>query len=339
VDEVTCGVAESGVVGVIQGHHKSDRMVGLRADMDALPIPETTGVPYASQTPGMMHACGHDGHTAMLLGAARYLCEHRDFAGQIVLVFQPAEEAGAGGEAMLNDGLLERWPMQQIYALHNQPGIPVGRYAIREGAMLASSDMFDISVTGKGGHAAAPQTSIDSIVTAATIISAGQSIVARNLSPFASAALSFTQINAGDSYITIPEQAAISGTIRALDEGVRALVKARLEQVVSSAADLYDAKAEITFLGGYPVLCNHLEQTIQATQVACSIVGDSHVDPSCAPILASEDFAFMLNKIPGAYIFIGNGDTKSLHNSGYDFNDAAIPYGCAFLTQIALLES
>lgn len=335
VDEVTGGVAQSGIVAVIEGRKGPGGTVGLRADMDALPIAETTGLAYASDTDGHMHACGHDGHTAMLLGAARYLSETRDFAGRVVLVFQPAEEGGAGGEAMLKDGLLRRWPMQQIYGLHNQPGIPVGRYAIREGAMLASSDMFDVTITGKGGHAAAPQTATDSLVTAATIIASAQSVVSRNLSPFDAAALSITRISSGDSYITIPEIACFSGTIRTLDERTRGMIKSRLEEIVHAGAKLHGAKAEIDFLGGYPVLKNHREHTVRAADAARSIVAADAVDADCAPILASEDFAFMLNEVPGAYIFIGNGDTAPLHNSAYNFNDKAIPFGCAYLVQVA----
>lgn len=336
VDEITENIAQSGIVGVIRGKQPGSAMVGLRADMDALPIHETTNLPYASQIPGMMHACGHDGHTAMLLAAAKYLCENRDFAGSVVLIFQPAEETGAGGKAMIDQGLFKHWPVKAVYGLHNQPGMPLGNFASRCGPMLASSDEFDITINGKGGHAAAPHTTIDPLMVAATILSAAQCIVARNLSPFDSAALSVTRLEAGDSYNTIPPVATMSGTIRTLNEKARHIVKERLKQVVEHSAALHGAEALLQFKVGYPVLDNHPKNATRATEVARGIVPSEQVNDDCTPILASEDFAFMLNEVPGAYMLLGNGNTASLHNEAYDFNDDAIPYGSAFLVGAAL---
>ncbi len=336
VDEITENIAQSGIVAVIKGAREGSRRVGLRADMDALPIPEQTNLAYASKHEGLMHACGHDGHTAMLLGAARYLCENRDFAGSVVLIFQPAEETGAGGKAMIDEGLFKKWPVDAVYGLHNQPGIEIGHFICRKGPMLASSDEFDITIHGKGGHAAAPQTAIDPLMVASSILSAAQAIVARNLSPFDSAALSVTRLEAGDSYNTIPPVATMSGTIRTLNEKARAMMKERLRQVVEHSAALHGATAELNIKTGYPVLDNTPANAAYIADVARSIVPESQVNGDCTPILASEDFAFMLQEVPGAYMLMGNGSTASLHNAAYDFNDAAIPYGSSFLVTAAL---
>ena len=332
-DEVVTGLGRTGVVGVIKGRNAPGngdiRVVGLRADMDALPIEEATELPYASKTPGRMHACGHDGHTAMLLGAARYLSETRNFAGDAVVIFQPAEEGGAGAAAMIKDGLLDRFNIEQVYGMHNGPGIPVGSFAIRPGPIMASTDAVDIRIEGRGGHAARPHTSIDSVMVGAQLITALQSIVSRSIDPLESAVVSICEFHAGNARNVIPQTAELRGTIRALTPEVRALVGKRLTEVVEGAARMTGARIDLNIERGYPVVVNHEAQTDVAIRVAKQVAGDGNVH-EMPPLMGGEDFAYMLEQRPGAFIFCGNGDSAGLHHPAYDFNDAAIVYGTSY---------
>ena len=329
-DEVVEGVGRTGVVGVIKGSTDSKgRVIGLRADMDALPIIEQTGLDHASKTPGKMHACGHDGHTAMLLGAAKYLAETRNFDGTAVVIFQPAEEGGAGGEAMIRDGLADRWNIQEFYGMHNMPGIPVGTFAIKPGAMMAAADQFDIVVTGKGGHAAKPHECIDTTLTAAQIIVALQSVVARNIDPLKNAVISVCVV-ATDStaHNVIPQVVRLKGTARSLDAGVRDQLEEGITRVATNIAAAMGATARIDYQRGYPVTMNDEQATEWAAEVARDVAGD--VNLSMQPMMGGEDFSYMLNERPGAYIFVGNGDTAMVHHPAYDFNDEAIPAGSSW---------
>jgi amidohydrolase len=332
-DEVATGLGRTGVVGVIKGRKppgKGDvRVIGLRADMDALPIEEATGLPHASKTPGRMHACGHDGHTAMLLGAARYLAETRNFAGDAVVIFQPAEEGGAGAAAMIKDGLFDRFPVDQVYGMHNGPGIPIGSFAIRPGPIMASTDAVNIRIEGRGGHAARPHISIDSVFVGAQLITALQSIVSRSVDPLESAVVSICEFHAGSARNVIPQTAELKGTVRALTAEVRALVEKRLRDVIDGVARMTGAKIDLDFERGYPVVVNHAAQTDIAVEVARKVAGESNVR-EMPPLMGGEDFAYMLERRPGAFIFCGNGDTAGLHHPAYDFNDDAIVYGTSY---------
>ncbi|AVX05362.1 hippurate hydrolase [Maritalea myrionectae] len=334
-DEVVSGIGKTGVVGIIKGNKDSSgKVIGLRADMDALPIHEQTDKPYASKTPGKMHACGHDGHTAMLLGAAKYLAETRNFDGTVAVIFQPAEEGGAGGKAMVDDGMMDRFGIQEVFGMHNFPGIPVGEFAIREGGIMAAADMWNIKVVGVDSHAAMPHKSVDPIVVASHIILALQSIVARNVDPVQSAVVSTTIINGGSAHNIIPMNVELAGTVRALDPDVRLQVKQRLISIAETVAAGFGAKAEVDYRDGYPVTMNAADQTAFATEVAKKLVGDERVDGNTEPSLGGEDFSFMSNARPGAFIFVGNGDTAGLHQDQYDFNDEIIPYGCSYWAQL-----
>ncbi|WP_347267524.1 M20 aminoacylase family protein [Paracoccus sp. (in: a-proteobacteria)] len=330
VDEVTEGVGRTGVVGVIKGRSDSrGRVIGLRADMDALPIREATGAEHASRTPGVMHACGHDGHTAMLLGAARYLAETRNFDGTAVLIFQPAEEGGGGGQVMIQDGLVERWGIQEFYGMHNMPGYPTGTFAIREGAMMAAADTIEITVTGKGGHAAKPNDTIDTALVAAQIIVALQSIVSRNVDPLQSGVISICAIETDSTaHNVIPQVVRLRGTARSLAPEVRDQLEEGIIRVATHTAAAFGATAEVLYERGYPVTSNHPEATVHAAEVARQIAGD--VDMDMQPLMAGEDFSYMLNERPGAYIFVGNGDTAMVHHPAYDFDDNAIPAGSSW---------
>jgi hippurate hydrolase len=335
VDEVTTAIGRTGVVGVIRGRKNSaGRVIGLRADMDALPLREATGKPYASEVDGKMHACGHDGHTAMLLGAARYLAETRNFDGTAVVIFQPAEEGGAGGKAMIEDGLMERWGIQEVYGMHNSPGLPVGQFAIRPGPILAATDEFTIDITGYGGHAAKPHTTIDPIIVGVAIVQALQTIVSRTINPTDSVVVSVTKFHAGEAYNIIPSTAQVAGTVRTLRAEDRNFAEKRIRAIVRGIADAHGAKAEIDYDRNYPITRNHPRQTEFAIGVASGIAGPQNVDADTPPILAGEDFSYMLEARPGAFIFIGNGDTAGLHNPAYDFNDEIIPIGCSYWARL-----
>ena len=329
-DEVVEGIGRTGVVGVIRGRSDSKgRVIGLRADMDALPIIEQTGLPYASKVPGKMHACGHDGHTAMLLGAAKYLTETRNFDGTAVVIFQPAEEGGGGGREMVRDGLMERFAIQEAYGRHNMPGIPVGTFAIRPGAMMAAADQFDVTVTGKGGHAAKPHDCVDSVLVAAQIIVALQSIASRNVDPLKEVVVSVcTVATESDSYNVIPQSVTLKGTVRTLDPKVQDFVEERIKAVVTGIAGALGAMAEIDYRRGYPVTMNDDHATGHAAEVARQIAGGC--DMTVAPMMGAEDFSFMLNERPGAYIFTGNGDTAMVHHPAYNFDDEVIPFGASW---------
>ncbi|WP_375598288.1 M20 aminoacylase family protein [Devosia sp. Naph2] len=333
-DEVVTGIGGTGVVAVIKGRGTGERMIGLRADMDALPMTEKTGLPHASTHEGRMHACGHDGHTAMLLGAAKYLAETRNFDGRVALIFQPAEEGGGGGKVMLDDGLLDRFDIAEVYGMHNWPGMPVGTFGIRTGGIMAATDRFYVDIVGKGGHAARPHATIDPIIVAAQMVTALQTIVSRNLDPLDSAVLSVTMVEAGEADNVISRTAKIIGTVRTLDGGVQDFIEARLAEFVPQFARSFGAEASVRYARGYPVTVNSPEQTEFAASVARDIVGPGQVDADAVPSMGGEDFSFMLNERPGAYIFLGNGDSTELHTDTYDFNDEAIPVGVSYWVRL-----
>ena len=335
VDEVVTGLGRTGVVGVIKGKGNSDKVIGLRADMDALPVTERTGKPYASANQGKMHACGHDGHTAMLLGAARHLAETRNFDGTVVVIFQPAEEGGGGGRAMVQDGLMERFGISEVFGMHNMPGIPLGEFAIREGGIMAGTDQFAIDIEGHGGHAAMPHLTTDPVVVAAHIITGLQTLVSRNIDPIRSAVLSVTTVNAGTAYNVIPRTARLTGTVRTLDEEVRQQMEEGIKRLAPQLAQAFGATATVNWLPGYPVTVNASRQTDFAAEIAQEVAGEERVQANVDPTMGGEDFAYMLNARPGAYIFIGNGDSSDLHTDTYDFNDEAIPLGVSYWVRLA----
>ncbi|MGJ4887271.1 M20 aminoacylase family protein [Bradyrhizobium sp. HKCCYLR20261] len=335
-DEVVTGLGKTGVVGVIKGRKPGNgdvKVLGLRADMDALPIEEITGLPYASKVPGMMHACGHDGHTAMLLGAARYLAETRNFAGEVAVIFQPAEEGGGGADAMIKDGLIERFKIDQVYGMHNGPGLPVGAFAIRQGPLMASTDSVDITIEGHGGHAAKPHNCIDSLMVGAQLVTALQQVVARNVDPLEAAVLSICEFHAGNARNVIPHSAVLRGTVRTLTPKVRELMEKRVREVVAGVAQMTGAKIDLAYTRGYPVVVNHAEQTEIAIRAAKEVAGDANVH-EMPPMMGGEDFAYMLEARPGAFIFVGNGDSAGLHHPAYNFNDEAIVYGTSFFIKV-----
>ena len=334
-DEVATGIGRTGVVGVVRGKGRSsNRAIGLRADMDALPIQEVRDLPYRSTVPGKMHACGHDGHMTMLLGAAKYLADTRDFDGSAVLIFQPAEEGGGGGEAMVEDGLMERFGIESVYGMHNIPGMAVGTFAVRPGPIMASTDRFTITIEGRGGHAALPQNAIDSVLVASHVIIALQTIVSRNLDPLQSAVVSVCALDAGEAFNVLPQSVTMRGTMRTLSQEVRAAVKGRLEALVRDIAAGFGATGRVEYGASYPVTENHPAETDFMAGVAESLVGPKQVDRSVAPMMTAEDFSYMLGRRPGAYMFIGNGDSASLHHPLYDFNDEAAPFGAALWARL-----
>jgi amidohydrolase len=334
-DEVVTGLGRTGVVGVIRGRtNTSARVIGLRADMDALPIEEATNLPYQSKTPGKMHACGHDGHTAMLLGAAKYLAETRNFDGTAVVIFQPAEEGGAGGDLMVKDGLMERFGVQEVYGMHTWPGVPLGHFAIRPGPIMAAADRFTITIKGKGGHAAYPHDGIDPIVTAAHVITALQTVASRNVDPLESVVVSTCTVRAGETFNVIPQTATLLGTVRTLSAEIRDLAEARIRALVENVCAAFGAKVEIEYNRGYPVTVNNAEKTQFMASVAKAVAGESAVNLEIPPEMGAEDFSFMLEKRPGAYIFIGNGDSAGVHHPAFDFNDQATPYGVSLWAKI-----
>jgi hippurate hydrolase len=335
-DEVVEGVGRTGVVGVIRGRAPG-RAIGLRADMDALPIQEATGLPHASTVPGVMHACGHDGHTAMLLGVAQYLCETRNFAGEAVVIFQPAEEGGAGGRVMVEDGLMDRFGIAEVYGLHNAPGLPVGHFAIRPGAMLASADEFRVTVQGRGGHAGVPHRAVDAAVVASHIVVALQTVVSRNADPLGSIVVTVGAMRTDSTASNvIADRVEVAGTVRCLDPALRDLAEARIPALIRATAAAFGAEARVDYERGYPVTINAPDQTAFAAEVAAEIAGPERVDRNAPPIMPAEDFAFMLEARPGAYIFLGNGDSAMCHHPAYEFDDGAIPWGASWLA--ALIE-
>jgi len=332
--EVHRGVGGTGVVGVLRAGDGPQK-IGLRADMDALPIEEETNLAYSSRNHGRMHACGHDGHTTMLLGAARYLAETRNFNGTVHLIFQPGEEGIGGALAMLNDGLFERFPCDAVYGLHNRPGMVVGKYAICPGPAMAGGAFFDIAITGKGAHGARPEESIDSALVACHIGTALQSIVARNIAAWDNAVLSVTRVLAGNAYNVIPATATLGGTVRAMRRETLTKVEAAMRRVATGTAAAFGATASLDFRLIFAPLVNHAGHTEAIADAAAELVGEAHVDRAKPPAMASEDFAFMLERVPGAYINIGNGeDSAPVHNAHYNFNDAAIPYGSAVFARL-----
>ncbi len=334
ITDITTGIAQSGLVAVIEGRtNTSGRTIGLRADMDALPITEATGLDYASTHAGKMHACGHDGHTAILLGAAQYLAETRNFDGRVVLIFQPAEEGGGGGNVMVEEGLMDRWSIDEVYGLHNSPGDAVGTFSIRAGALLAAADEFDITLTGQGGHAAAPHEAIDTNLAAAHVVVALQSIASRNVDPVKQVVVSVCTLRSDtDSHNVLPQTVRLRGTVRTLDAGVRDLAQDRLQAIVTHTAAAHQCSAEINYMRGYPVTINAEENTVFAADAAEAV--SPGVDRNVPPIMAGEDFSYMLNQRPGAYIILGNGDGPTVHHPQYNFNDDAIPAGCSWFAEM-----
>ena len=338
ITDITMGIGKTGVVAVIKGRTDTlGRVIGLRADMDALPIHEATGLEYASTFPGKMHACGHDGHTAMLLGAAQYLAETRNFDGTAVIIFQPAEEGGGGGLEMCKDGLMERWSIQEVYGMHNMPGFPVGEFAIRSGALLAAADEFSLTIVGRGGHAAAPHEAIDPNVAAAHVILALQSVASRIVDPLRQVVVSVCGLHSDtEAHNVIPQVVRINGTVRTLDPAVRDMVEAKIKQLICMTAQAYDCKAEVVYERGYPVTVNSEKNTDYAADAALSVSGS--IDTNTPPIMAAEDFSYMLEERPGAYIMVGNGDGATVHHPEYNFNDDAIPAGCSWCAEIVELR-
>jgi amidohydrolase len=338
--EVERGFGGTGLVGVIK-NGTSKRVIGLRADMDALPIQEANRFPHRSTHPGKMHACGHDGHTAMLLGAARYLAETRPFDGTVVLIFQPAEEGGGGARKMLKDGLFERHPVDAVFGMHNWPGQPVGQFGTRSGALMASSNEFEIRIEGRGSHAALPHLGIDPVFVAVQVAQGLQGIVTRSKKPVDAAVLSITMIHAGDATNVVPDVATISGTVRTFDEAVTDLIEERLRRITIGTAEAHGAKASVEFVRNYPPTVNHAREADYACAVLDDIVGAENVLRDCEPTMGAEDFSFLLQARPGAFIFIGNGDGAhrdgghglgpcTLHNASYDFNDDLLALGATF---------
>ena len=339
------GLGQTGVVGIIK-RGSSDKAVGLRADMDALPMQEKNTFAHRSNHDGKMHACGHDGHTAMLLGAAHYLAQHGTFDGTVYVIFQPAEEGGAGAQRMIADGLFEQCPMQAVFGMHNWPGMPVGSFAVREGPMMASSNEFAVTVKGKGAHAAQPHMGIDPIMVAVQIAQSWQTIVARNVSPVDSAVLSITQIHSGSATNIIPDQATLIGTVRTFTTEVLDMMEANMARIAEHTAAAFGATMDFRFRRNYPALVNHARQTELCAGVLRELVGAQNLNAQIEPTMGAEDFAFMLQAKPGCYVFIGNGDGDhraaghglgpcNLHNASYDFNDALLPLGATYWVRLA----
>ena len=335
VDEVVTGIGRTGVVGVIRGARgEVGRTIGLRADMDALPIREAVERPYASTIEGRMHACGHDGHTAMLLGAAKYLAETRNFSGNAIVIFQPAEEQGGGGREMVADGLMERFGIEEVYGLHNRPGLEAGKFVTRPGPVMASADEFEIRLSGRGGHAARPHQCIDLIVAGAAIVQGLQTIASRNADPVKGVVVSVSQFHAGATSNVLAQTASLSGTVRALDAATRDLAQTRLTELARTIARAYGAEAEVIYARDYPVTRNDAGRARFAATVAAEVAGAANVDGNADPVMGAEDFSYMLEARPGAMMYIGNGPSAGLHNPAYDFNDAIIPLGCSYWVRL-----
>jgi hippurate hydrolase len=343
--EVHRGLGKTGVVGVLR-RGNSSRSVGLRADMDALPIQELNTFDHRSLNEGRMHACGHDGHTAMLLGAARHLAKHGEFDGTIVFIFQPAEEGGAGAKAMIADGLFERFPVDGVFGIHNWPGLPAGSFGVTEGPIMASSNEFKIVIKGVGAHAALPHNGRDPVFTTVQIANGLQGIITRNKKPIDTAVLSITQIHAGDAVNVVPNEAWISGTVRTFTTEVLDLIESRMHKIAESTAEAYDCSASVTFLRNYPPTVNDAAETQFAAEVMREVVGADSVNTNIEPTMGAEDFSFMLLEKPGCYAFLGNGDGGHreaghgagpcmLHNASYDFNDELLPVGSTYWVRLA----
>ncbi len=334
--EVTTGLGKTGVVGVIKGSGDGPS-IGLRADMDALPIDEMNDTPWKSQNAGVMHACGHDGHTTMLLGAAKYLAETRNFNGTVNVIFQPAEEGYAGAKAMMDDGLFEKFPCDQVYGLHNWPQMPAGSIAAVPGPIMAAADKFDITVRGKGAHGAMPQNGVDPIVIGSQIVTALQSLVSRSKDPIETAVISITMFHAGAAFNVIPEEAVLSGTVRTFNPEVQDLIEAGMKRIAEGIASGMGGSAEVDFRRGYPATVNHVAQTQLAADVAGGIVGPENVRNDVDPTMGGEDFAFMLNEKPGCYLWLGQGggaSSENVHHPQYDFNDSVLPIGASVLARL-----
>jgi amidohydrolase len=339
------GLGVTGVVGIIKSGN-SPRAIGLRADMDALPVQEVNSFPHASRHPGKMHACGHDGHTTMLLGAAHYLSTHRNFDGTVYLIFQPAEEGGGGARRMIEDGLFKQFPMDAVYGMHNWPGLPTGSFGVVAGPMMASSNEFRVVVKGKGGHAAQPHRGIDPVMVAVQVAQSWQTIISREKNPLDTAVLSITQIHAGSATNVIPDEAVLIGTVRTFTTAVLDLIEKRMEEIARGVAGGFNAGIEFAFKRNYPPLVNHAAQTAFAVEAMLAVAGAGRVDTSVEPTMGAEDFAYMLQAKPGCYVFIGNGEGDhragghglgpcQLHNASYDFNDQLLPIGASYWVKLA----
>lgn len=337
INELYTEFAPTGVVGIIKGN-KDGRWIALRADIDALDIIEENKIAYCSTIPGKMHACGHDGHTATLLGTAKYLSEHRDFAGTVVVIFQPAEENEGGARVMVENGLFERFPIEAVYGIHNQPNMQLNHFYVTHGPMMASYDVFEIKITGVGAHAAAPHLSKDTILTATQIVNGLQSIVSRNADPLSSLVVSVTQIHSGDTWNVIPQQAVIRGTVRTFDAKIQDMAENRIKQIATGIASTFEAKAEVDYQRRYPATINYAKQADIAIKAAKNVVGEASVIIDPNPSMGAEDFAFMLKKIPGAYVWLGAGQGANLHNPAYNFNDEVLTTGVEYFIEIVKQE-
>ncbi|MFW2587585.1 M20 aminoacylase family protein [Sagittula sp. SSi028] len=333
VTEIHEGIARSGVVAIIEGRAPG-RTIGLRADMDALPMEDLSGTEHASTVPGMAHTCGHDGHTTMLLGAAKYLAETRNFAGRVALLFQPAEENEGGGRIMVEEGVMDRFDIAEVYGIHNMPGGEVGSLVTNHGALLAGVDEFTVTLTGKGGHAAEPQETVDPVVAAASLTMALQTILGRNLAALDRVVVSVTQIHTGSAMNIVPETAVLNGTVRYYDKDAQTVVKARMAELAEFQARSFGCTAELDYEEGYPPTINHPEQAAFAARVAREVVGADKVDDDTPPIMPGEDFSYMLQARPGAYLFLGQGETAVCHHPEYDFNDDIAPVGASFFARL-----